>query len=198
MAEYTPNSNKYKQEQAALAEKKKVEKVVTGTVRTKKKSKFADVFISEDAKNVKNYAIMEVLIPALKKAVVDIVTDGINIIFYGEKGRRTSGVDRISYNRFSDTRASSRQALTRATSVYDYDKITLESRGEAEAVLTGLTDMIDTYGQATVADLYDLIGISHNFTDNNYGWYNLSEARAVPAFGGGYTLRLPRVSPIDK
>lgn len=198
--EYQPNSHKYKKEQAELAENKpkKAEKVVTGQVRIKKKNKLTDVFISEDAKNVKSYALMEVLVPALKKAVVDIVTDGVNMIFYGEKGRRSSGIDRISYRQYSDPRNTPRVGPTRPNSVYDYDKITLESRSEAEAVLTGLDDMIETYGRATVADLYDLIGVSHNFTDNAYGWYNLSEARAVPALGGGFTLRLPKVTPIEK
>ena len=197
--EYPPNSHKYKKEQAELAKsQKQINKVVTGPVRIRKKNAFADAFISEDAKNVKSYAIMEVLVPAIKKAVVDIVTDGINMIFYGEKGRRGGVADKISYRQFSDPRSAPRVGPMRPNSVYDYDKITLESRSEAEAVLAGLDDMIESYGRATVADLYDLIGVSHNFTDNAYGWYNLAEARAVPALSGGYTLRLPRVEPINK
>ena len=57
--DYKPNSHKYKEEQKNLpAERKKVEKVVTGKVKTKKKSeasKLKDVFISEDVSNVKSY-----------------------------------------------------------------------------------------------------------------------------------------------
>ena len=53
MEDYKPNSHKYKAEQAAKAsEEKKVEKVVKGTVKTKKKgeiSKFKELLISEDA-----------------------------------------------------------------------------------------------------------------------------------------------------
>ena len=55
---YTPNSHKYKAEQKQTAEEKKIEKVVSGTVKTKKKSeikKLTDVFVSEDASNVKSY-----------------------------------------------------------------------------------------------------------------------------------------------
>ena len=51
-------------------EPKKVEKVVTGTVKTKKKneiSKFADVFISEDISNVKNFVLWRFLCLPLKK-----------------------------------------------------------------------------------------------------------------------------------
>lgn len=57
--EYKPNSNRYKEEQKQKeAERKTLEKVVTGKVITKKKSKFSrflDEFISEDARSVKSY-----------------------------------------------------------------------------------------------------------------------------------------------
>ena len=103
MEDYKPNSNKFKEEN----KEKKVEKVVTGKVITKKRSKmnkFVDEFISEDAKNVKSYVFGEVLIPAIKKAISDIVTDGIDIILYGEsrKGNRKSISDRISYRNYYD------------------------------------------------------------------------------------------------
>lgn len=198
MNEYPSNSHKFKKAQAEQ-EKKKVEKVVTGSVRTKKKNKLAEVFVSDDAKNVGSYAFMDVLVPAVKKMVVDIVTDGINMIFYGEKGRRSTGVDKISYRQFSEPRNAPRAGnLVKPNSVYDYDQISLETRAEAEAVLAGMDDLIDRYGQATVADLYDLVGVSHNFTDQAYGWYDIKEARTAPTFNGRYALRLPRAVPIEK
>lgn len=57
--EYKPNSNRFKEEQKQKeTERKTLEKVVTGKVITKKKSKFSrflDEFISEDARSVKSY-----------------------------------------------------------------------------------------------------------------------------------------------
>ena len=53
MEEYKSNSHKSRAE--AAKQERKVEKVVTGTVKAKKKGglhKFTDVFISEDAGNV--------------------------------------------------------------------------------------------------------------------------------------------------
>ena len=49
---------------------RKIESVVSGKVKTKKKSemsKFKNAFISEDVSNVKDYIFMDVLIPAIKK-----------------------------------------------------------------------------------------------------------------------------------
>ena len=91
MAEYQSNSHKSKAERAEIAkaaEEKKVKKVVSGKVKTKKNDgrKLASMFISEDAADVKSYVIMDVLIPAIKKAISDIVTDGIDMILYGGKG----------------------------------------------------------------------------------------------------------------
>ena len=80
MENYKPNSHKSKEEQKKTSEKKKLDKVISGTAKVKKKSKtgkFADMFISEDARNVKSYIVSDVLIPAAKKLISDIVKDGI-------------------------------------------------------------------------------------------------------------------------
>ena len=90
MEEYKPNSHRSKEERKESIPEKHVEKVISGTVKPKKKSemqKFADVFISEDVNNVKSYIVMDVLVPAIKKAISDIVTNGIDMILYGEAGK---------------------------------------------------------------------------------------------------------------
>lgn len=197
-----PNSHRYKAEQKAKTDdrEKKVEKVVTGKVITKKKSglrKFADEFISDDAKNVKSYVLGEVLIPAIKKAISDIVTDGIDMILYGEsrRGGRRSTADKVSYRSYSDY---SRPRETRAatTSRYSYDDIILATRGEAEDVLARMDELMDTYGLVRVADLYDLVGITGDYTDNKYGWTSIRTAEIVRV-REGYAIKMPRAIPID-
>lgn len=207
MDDYKPNSNRFKETQKKeepATQEKKVEKVVTGVVKTKKKSKFnqmMDGFISEDAKNVKSYVFGEVLIPAIKKAISDIVTDGIDIILYGEsRGRnKRSAADRVSYRNYYDDRSrgsrmNERQAIMAAG--YSYDDIILSSRGEAEDVLARMDELMDTYGLVRVADLYDLVGISGNYTDNKYGWTNIRNADIVRV-RDGYMIKMPRAVPID-
>lgn len=205
MNEYKSNSHRSKELQRAKAQEseKKVEKVVTGTVITKKKSpirKFADEFISEDAKNVKSYVVGEVLIPAIKKAISDIITDGIDMILYGGSRRdgRRSTADRVSYRNYYDRDGrSSRDARTTvATSRYTTDDIILSNRGEAEEVLARMDELMDTYGLVRVADLYDLVGITGNYTDNKYGWTNIRNAEVVRV-RDGYVIKMPRAIPID-
>lgn len=199
MENYKPNSHRYKKEQESK-EREKVEKVVTGKVITKKKSslrKFTDEFISEDAKNVKSYVFGEVLIPAIKKAILDIVTDGINMILYGEAGggRKKHPADRVSYRSYYD-RPNDRYSRPASNTLYDYDDFVLETRGEAEDVLARLDELLDMYKVVRVADLKDLLGVTGNYTDNNYGWTNLRSADVVRV-RDGYTIKLPRAIPID-
>jgi len=204
MDEYMPNSHKFKEEQkVASTEKKKVEKVVTGVAKVKKKSevsKLKDIFISEDASNVKSYIVMDVLVPAIKKAVADIVTNGIDMILYGETGhsKRGSSSSKISYRSYYDRKDDDRRYdrdRGRVKQGYDYDDVIIETRGEAEAVISRMDEIVDMYGRVSVADLYDLVGITGNYTDNNYGWTNLASAEPIRV-RDGYVIKLPKAMPI--
>lgn len=200
---YKSNSHRSKEEKAKAADKK-VDKVITGKARVKKKSgleRLSKSFIAEDASNVKSYILMDVLIPAAKKAISDIVTNGIDMLLYGEsrqRNKRGSNVSYVSYDRFADRRddRSSRYSSRQSRSCLDED-IILDSRDEAEEVLRQLDLLIDTYHVASVSDLYDLIGQTGPYTGNRYGWTNLRNAEAVRLRDGGYLLKMPKALPID-
>lgn len=186
-------------------DKKKVEKVVSGSVKVKKKNgvtKFADNFISEDIHNVKSYVITDVLIPSVKRAISEMVTNGIDMILYGSTGGRSkrSSADRVSYRNYydrrDDDRYRDRDRDRVRTSAYSFDDIVFDSRGEAEEVLARMDELIDQYGIVSVADLYDLVGVTGNYTDNKYGWTNIRNAEPIRV-RGGYMLRLPKALPIN-
>lgn len=203
MDDYKPNSYKFKEKQKALAssEDKKIEKVVKGTVRTKKRSgltKITDQLVSEDVNNVKSYILTDVFIPAVKKLVYDIITDGFSMILYGSTGagkKKTIGSN-VSYRQFYDRRDDDRRTLSTSSSRFEYDDLIFDSRGEAEAVLNQMDVIIDTYGFVSVADLYDLADLSAPYTSNKYGWTNVSTADVARLRDGGYVIKLPRAMPI--
>lgn len=201
MTEYKANSHRAKSEQAPQQEREKLQPIAKA--KTKKKSevrKFADVFVAEDITSVKDYIVNDVLVPAAKKAISDIITNGIEMLLYGEvKGRnRDRNGSRVSYTKYYDRdrdRDYDRYSRPRRN-VYDYDDIILDTRGEAEEVINRMDDLIDNYGMVSVADLYDLVGITGNYTDNKYGWTNLRTA-SVQRVRDGYLLRLPKALPFD-
>ena len=198
--EYLPNSHRYKEGQKeSLPEKKRVEKGIHGKVKVRPKSglhKLTDVFISEDAANVKSYIVMDVLVPAVKKAISDIVRDGIDMILYGEsKGRSSSSSSYVSYRDYSRRDEDRFRDRDRDRRGYNHDDIVLESRGEAEEVITRMDELIETYGVVSVADLYDLVGKTCEYTDNKYGWTNVRNAEPIRV-RDGWMLRLPKALPL--
>ena len=194
---FKPNSHRYKEEQKNASSERKIEKVVSGNVKTKKKSetsKLRDVFIAEDVSNVKSYIFMDVLVPAIKNAIVDIVTDGVNMIF-GTKGKtKTSSSNYVSYRDYF--RRDDRVRDARPSNRFNYDDLKFESRGEAEAVRDQMDAMIERYGFVTIADMYDMADLSAPYTSNKYGWTNLRNADVVRV-REGYIIKLPRALPID-
>lgn len=204
MKEYQPNSHRSKELAATESvPEKKIEKVVTGKVKTRdnKGRKFADIFISEDAANVKSYIFMDVLVPAIKKAVSDIVTDGIDMILYGGTGRSGSSrksASKVSYRSYYDDRRDDRRDSDRysARSRFEYEDIVFETRGEAESVRRQMIEVTERYGFVTVADMYDMADLTAPYTSNNYGWVNVRSAEPVRV-RDGYILKLPKASPID-
>lgn len=163
---------------------------------TRKRNKFVNSVISEEAGNVKNYILGDVLIPALKKAISDVVTNGIDMILYGETGHtsknRGSKISYIDYGR--SYRDRDRRDYRVAS--YDYDDLVFETRGEAEIILDNLYEILDRYKVATVADLYDLAGERGRYTDNKFGWTDLGTASVV-RIRDGYVIKLPRALAID-
>lgn len=198
-----PNSHKYKEEQKAAKEqeKKEVTKVVSGNVKTKKKGaagKMADVFISEDVSNVKNYIFMDVLVPAIKKAISDIVRDGIDMILYGESGRskRNSSGSKVSYASYYDGDRKASHTRSNNNARFDFEDIIFETRRDAEDVREQMEELIDHYGTVSVSDMYDMAGLTAPYTANKYGWINIRTAEPVRV-RDGYILKLPRPMPID-
>lgn len=199
MTDYPSNSHKSKSEKKANEKKeKKVEKVVKGKVKVKKKGelgKFAGMFISEDVHDVKSYVIMDVIVPLIKKGI----TETVDMILYGGSDSKKSRSGKISYSSYYDRRDRDRKESSRSsvrTGRYDFDSIVLESRGEAEEVIDRLGELIDNYGVASVADLYDLVGVDFEYTDNKYGWTNIRNAEPIRT-RDGYMLKLPKALPID-
>ena len=199
MIEPVPNSKKFKEEQAEK-ERKKVDKVIQGTARTRKKSelsKLSDIFISEDVSNVKSYVLMDVLVPAIKKAISDIVTNGIDMILYGESGRKrsSSSTNYVSYRDYSK-RDDNRGSSSARRSGFEYDDILFDTKGEAEAVIDQMQDMIDRYGVVRVDDMYDMAGLTAPYTSHRYGWTSVRNAESVRV-RDGYIIKMPRAMPID-
>lgn len=199
MNEYKPNSHKSKEEQTdSLSSEKKIGKVITGSAKTKKKNgiqKITDVFVSDDVENVKSYIFEDIIVPAIKDILLDTVKTllGVN----GRTGKNTTA-SKVSYRSYYDKENDRRDYSARKVRTgYDYDNIVFESRGDAEAVLDAMNDIITQFGVVSIGDLYDLADMSvDNYTLNKYGWTDIRSA-TVNRVRDGYMLKLPKALPLN-
>lgn len=194
IGEYPSNSHKSREAAEQAEEKKPLEKVVSGEVKTRKKtgiSKLASSITSEDIGKVLSYLATDVLVPKIKETISGIVTNGIDMLLYGESGRpKNSRNETTSYSSYYK-RPSERFMDTKYRDVYAYDDIIIPTRGEAENVIRALRDQLSEYGIVSVSDLYDLVGIRGTFVDCKYGWTDLKTAY-VDRVRDGYILKLPK------
>ena len=206
MEEFKPNSKKYYEENTT--EEKKVEKVIKGEVRVQKASpfkKFKKRFMEEDAKNIKEAAV-KIALDGLHD-ILNYVVDGIFGTTRrggGPSGRRYSTNSKVSYISYNNMQQGnvSRSPIVQNRQTYNLDDYIFESRSDAEDILQVMSDLIEQYHFASISDLKGAMGVdandSRNYTERNWGWFTLKDARTERINGGGYVLRLPKPVPRER
>jgi hypothetical protein len=207
-SEFPPNSETSKK---GAPSGKNIRPVVSGGAVRRKKSlrkQFSDTFFAGNFRSSANYVVLDILLPEVKNLVLEVVSGGVEKLIFGDSRRRrgstppTSGpTGYVSYNRYSSTmsprQSGPSRALSRqARSQHQFDDIVLDERAEAEQVIDQLFDLVSKYGSATVADLYELVGLASTHTDHKWGWEELMGA-GVSRVRGGYLLDLPDPEPLD-
>jgi len=204
--QFPGNSKKVKKDDPVV-EKKAVEKVVTGEVVQKKPpilQRVKNVFFAGEVDSVIKYLAQEVLLPAFRNLIVDSTTKGIERMIYGETmspRHSAGGRSRYSYN--SPIRRDNRERVMLPDqppyppprSRHTTPELIVSSKEEGELVIERLTDIIETYDVASVADLYDLLGPPNSYIDNKWGWTRLQYAD-VRQVREGFLIELPPADPI--
>lgn len=206
MSEYPGNSDKSKKESTTKeVVREKKQSVIQGTASTKKKgllSRFSETFTLGHTNDVKNYILVDILIPSVKKALYDMVVNGTDmILFRGQGGGRRgqkSNISRASYADYhTGTRYGSQVAPVPVQRTgFEYDEIIFETIVDAEQVLRSMDAVLEQYDSVSVADLYEFAGLTNpNWNVHKYGWTNIAGSYALPV-RDGYILKLPPVVSI--
>jgi hypothetical protein len=213
--QYPSNSNKSKDlKKASNDEPEDTEKKEIHQVTTPKKvrkqgflKKFGKSIIEDGIETAKEKAYNDIIVPGFKALIFDTVTDVLDtVLFGGSEGgsrysQRRSGnrrrEERTSYRDFYDkpARRGSRD-YDRDESPYYPDDIIVATRSEAMDILNELDHVIRKYGQASIADFYDLVGITSDWTDNRYGWISMRGASVKPV-RDGFMIVTPRTRLLD-
>jgi hypothetical protein len=215
MTEFPPNSNLSKDAKLQISVKKSpakkvVEKVVEGKVvqrKTPLSRRFVQAFFNTEEKNIREYILIDLLVPYTQDICRDITNGVLDRVFPGSRRSTNArpnryvqpgGYGHISYNQVSRQAQQSptNPGISRqARAQHDFSELLFEHRYEADTVLERLYDMLSNYEVVSVKDLYDLVGLDSEHTDYNWGWTALAGSRIVNS-RGQYWLDLPRPEPI--
>lgn len=212
-----PSNNKSAPNNGPKREKRIESPVIEGKVVSKATpmgKRIMRVFMVGDPKMSFQESMVEVLVPGIRKVAFDTLRQSLERLILGNAGpirrdiynnaRGTFGSN-INYNKPLASAASQYQnpgptqrSLTwQARAQHDFDQIVLENREDAAQVVGALQECIDQYGMARVSDLYDSLGITSDFTDEAWGWTDLTGAGATYSTDG-YLLKLPKPIPLNK
>jgi len=162
--------------------------------RIEKKGGFLASLLKEDSDNIREYFFETIVIPGILDAisgiggiVLDSVTDTIELLFEnkgysGSSKRKSKGHTNYSSISSNKSRKSSRYRRddddedddNEDDSEHSYDNVHVKTEREAEEVKRRLQERIEETGYATVANLYQLTGNYHTWTDSERGWTSLN------------------------
>ena len=201
---YVGNSNRDKIPQETP--ERKVEKVIEGGAVQRKKPlgrRIAENFTGADAQSVGQYVLFEVVLPQLKDLVFDVGSSALQRALFGDRGGKTYSPGNrrgaMSYNTISTQKAGgtspyNSKPVQQSLPSNDFGEIIVETRAAAEEARDKMSNLIETYSMASVADLKAVVGLTASFTDEKFGWTTMggTDVRRVGGAQPGYLLIFPQ------
>lgn len=177
------------------------------TAKPKKKKfgqKLKEALFGEDVGNgsISEAIFFKYFIPWLKRGLSDMANTAINMALGLDPKTRTVGSGNThtanaslyrdrNYNRRDDTPSYTRRD---AISEYEWDEDT------ARDIFAQISDLIDRYGECTLADAYSIMGQGDRVrtTDRNWGWTSMRNADVVPvnAMRDSWIVDMPSARPL--
>lgn len=155
-----------------------------------KKKKFGqkmkEAMFSEDIGkgSVTEYVFFKILIPSVKRVLSDMANTAINMALGLDPKTRTiqSNTHTANASLYRDrnySRGYSASEYNRrdAISELEWDEET------AKDIYAQMTDLIELYGNCSLADAYSIMGLGDRIrtTDRNWGWTSMRNSDVVPA-----------------
>lgn len=192
-----------------MNENQQIEPVAKGQMSANRKGVFRKIYddiIVPNVEELKNNFIDDVIVPQTMDWMSSLLFGMLNEIF------KTPGSSSSSYfsGRYRDynkayrsssglgsSRRTERRNESRRDDVRDWEQVCFDTRSDAERVISSMKATIMDYQVVTIGDLFSFAGIESSWTDNKYGWADLSRARAVRGRDGKFYLDLPNPMAID-
>lgn len=194
--DYPNNSDKAKEQST----RPNVQAVTQGELKRTTKELVRSQFYTDDAGKIGQHLLLNVVIPMMKKLVVDVVNGTLNMIFY--KSEATSATSSVPASRISIGGRSTNEyhaASGRGTTVkeaaersYDLDYVVVKDMQAANDVINGMQLIIDQYDTVRASEFCALAGITAPYTYTDYGWDSAAVAQKIPLLDGRVKIQMPK------
>lgn len=215
MDEFPNNSSRAQHEEMSADDGRKIEKIISGEATIRKPSKlkrFRQSFIAGDASTVGEHVFWNLLIPSAQDALSYMASTFIEMMIYGERRNRfgptstpAQGVGSTSRINYGGISSSNRLVLGPQQNSpinepvhtrFNPNEIVVPTRSEAEDIIKKMFEVLEKYNAVTVSDLYRMVGVSPDYTDQRWGWTNLDSAD-VKRVSEGVLLVLPQPQDLN-
>lgn len=149
--------------------------------------KLKETFLLTSGKELKEYIVKDVLVPGAKYLLLDTVSmllthqhasgspfnfgnNSSNNYYYGRYGQAGNAYNSIYKGRNQAPPPSQENQYMRHNQRVDYKNIVLRSREDAMYVVDQLRGRIREFGEVTVAELIETIGMPSEYIDTEWGW----------------------------
>lgn len=171
-----------------------VKQVAQGTLvkKSKAKSAFA-TFIGKDIADLKHYIFLDIVLPTIKRGLMEIVSAILGEpISRSASNRGNTTVFDYSRQYRGNTSYSRSTPQPVVNEPFRFEDVEVPI-DEAQEIMNNMADLVRDRGYASLADLYQMAGIhTGRFTDNEWGWYDLSSAKIKPKFNGRALIVMPK------
>ena len=178
--------------------KEKAEALVNGKLSDSKPSafrNFKDEVIKSDFSSITSAVISQIIIPKAVDLISNAFESGLYMLFHGDlKGYKSSSNKsnggRTDYTIFSSNGA--RTVRTDNNSSIKYRDVCVTDLASAESIVMKIEDILDAYGEISVADIYSIANIRYSNDELNYwGWHAIRRTPIVKT-GNGYIIKMPK------
>lgn len=180
-------------------EKPSVQKVIEGTAHKRKKplgQQVAETFLMEDMENIGAFVVKDVVVPTLKNGIFQMIVGSLSMALFGtvkNVGQNKGLLGTVSYDKMYESPTRAQRA---AKAQHRFEDLAFDDKFEADDILEAMRDLVEEYGQVSVADMYELAGESYDPIDRKWGWTNLKSASVIYS-RGQYILDLPKTKPVE-
>lgn len=189
MENYPSNSHKSREEQKRSP--------VIENAQTMKRNHFqkiADMFLADDIDNIKKYVVREIVVPGIKGALLGTVEALLGVKSSSTKAS-TISTTKTPYYKYSASEES--VPFSSYNRPEDYADPIVNSMRDAQRIMQEMNEIMGEYHFVTILQLYNACHLPTRWTDNSFGWTDLSNVHIVQLHDGRFRIKMPRPVPID-